>query len=265
MDYAPRRPLIGVTGDIEPVPGSKAGAYRVRVAGAYLDALARAGGVPVVMYAEPDLAVSYARSLDGFLLTGGNDPDTTQWEGGGVPMHPMATPMHPQRQRFELAMLKALDDARDARSTPPTLGVCLGMQLMGVHRAGIGALVQHLPDVIPTANQHGGEGLDSLHPIAATADWARSELAGIAPSGAVASHHHQAVTKDVIVTKGRLRVLATSFDGVVEAFDDPSRPFYVGVQWHPERTPDEGLGQGVIDKLVEAARRAMERRGATAP
>ena len=32
---------------------------------------------------------------------------------------------------------------------------------------------------------------------------------------------------------GRLRVVAYSMDGVIEAIDDPIRPFYVGVQWHP--------------------------------
>jgi putative glutamine amidotransferase len=258
MEHAKHRPLIGVTGDIEAAEGSATGSYRVRVGGAYLDAITRAGGTPVVMHPDPELAASYVERFDGFLLTGGNDPDTTQWEGGGVPMHPMAKAMHPQRQRFEVAMLKAID-AHEARRTPPTLGVCLGMQLMGVHNAGIGALVQHLPDVVPTANQHGGEGRDGLHPIAATADWARSELAGIAPGGAVASHHHQAIDKDALIKSRRLRVLASSFDGVVEAFDDPSRPFYIGVQWHPERTPDEGLGQGVIDRLVEAARKGMKR------
>ena len=252
MEHATHRPVIGVTGDIEPVAGGAPGAYRVRVGGGYLDAIVRAGGTPAVMHPDPALAVSYVERFDGFLLTGGNDPDTTVWDGGGVPMHPRATPMHPQRQRFEVAMLKAIDAVREGKT--PTLGVCLGMQLMGVHNAGIGALVQHLPDVVPTANQHGGEGSDSLHPIAVTPDWARSELAAIAPSGAVASHHHQAVDKDALA-KSRLRILASSFDGVVEAIDDPSRPFYVGVQWHPERTPDPGLGQGVIDRLVAMARK----------
>ncbi|MDP1660835.1 MAG: gamma-glutamyl-gamma-aminobutyrate hydrolase family protein [Phycisphaerales bacterium] len=247
-----RRPLIGVTGDIEPVAGSATGAYRVRTGGAYLDAVVKAGGVPVVMHPDVGLATDYAKRFDGFLLTGGNDPDTTAW---GVPMHPKAVAMHAQRQRFEVELLKVID-ATDGGNTP-TLGVCMGMQLMGVHRAGIGALVQHLGDVVPTAGQHGGEGRDAAHPITATADWARSELATITPDASVTSHHHQAVDAAAISRGNKLRVLALCSDGVVEAFDDPERPFYVGVQWHPERTPDRGLGQGVIDRLVEAARRRM--------
>ena len=99
-----------------------------------------------------------------------------------------------------------------------------------------------------------------MHPIAATADWARSELAGIDHSGAVASSHHQGIRQEEVVRNKKLRVLATSFDGVLEAFDDPARPFYVGVQWHPERTEDASLGQGVIDKLVAVARKHAAKR-----
>lgn len=251
MNEPMRRPLIGVTGDVEAVAGSATGAYRVRTGGAYLDAVKRAGGVPVVMHPDADLAAAYAERFDGFLLTGGNDPDTTAW---GVPMHPKAVAMNAQRQRFEVALLKAIDSV-DAGNTP-TLGVCMGMQMMGVHRAGIKALVQHLGDVVHTASKH-GEGGDASHPIKATADWARSELATITPDGRVTSHHHQAIDSAALTRESRLRVLAEGEDGVLEAFDDPGRPFYVGVQWHPERTADAGLGQGVIDRLVEAARKRM--------
>jgi gamma-glutamyl-gamma-aminobutyrate hydrolase PuuD len=32
------------------------------------------------------------------------------------------------------------------------------------------------------------------------------------------------------------------------------RPFYLGVQWHPERTRDERLGAGLFRELVDAAK-----------
>jgi len=35
---------------------------------------------------------------------------------------------------------------------------------------------------------------------------------------------------------------------------DASRKFYVGVQWHPERTRDAAVGQKLFDELVRAAR-----------
>ena len=71
-----------------------------------------------------------------------------------------------------------------------------------------------------------------------------------AEDGLVASAHHQALGN-----AAHLEVIGVSDDGVIEAIRDPSKPFYVGVQWHPERTDDTTMGLGVIRRLVDAARR----------
>ena len=73
-----------------------------------------------------------------------------------------------------------------------------------------------------------------------------------APQAMVVSWHHQAVQDP-----GRLRVVAKAPDGVIEAIDDPDRPFYLGVQWHPERaTGAEAsatcLNQSLIARFVAA-------------
>jgi putative glutamine amidotransferase len=52
----------------------------------------------------------------------------------------------------------------------------------------------------------------------------------------VNSHHHQAV-----LDPGGLRVTGRADDGVVEAAEDPARPFVLGVQWHPEVSGDHEL------------------------
>ena len=49
-------------------------------------------------------------------------------------------------------------------------------------------------------------------------------------------------------------MIGHSDDGVIEAVRDPQRPFFLGVQWHPERTSDAVMGVGIIRKLVDAAR-----------
>ena len=42
--------------------------------------------------------------------------------------------------------------AADGRDDRPVLGICLGMQLMGLHRGG--ALDQHLPETLDTSGLH---------------------------------------------------------------------------------------------------------------
>jgi putative glutamine amidotransferase len=56
-----------------------------------------------------------------------------------------------------------------------------------------------------------------------------------------------------------LQVTAHAPDGVIEAVEDPTLPFWVAVQWHPENlfdSPHERLFQA----LVNAAREYRARR-----
>lgn len=221
------RPVIGIAPDIvEPTPGS----VRAQCALTYARAVADAGGVPLFLAPLPELITVYLQTVDGFLLTGGDDPRT---EPFGAPTHPKATPVHPQRQAFDTALLASLGQRPDV----PTLGICLGMQMMALSAGG--SLNQHMPDNVPTHGLHSGNALHTVRPVL-----------DVLPTGTVTSHHRQAVE-----SPGRLRVVATSPDGVIEAIDNPGARFYLGVQWHPERTVDPGLGVGILKRLVDAARR----------
>jgi putative glutamine amidotransferase len=51
---------------------------------------------------------------------------------------------------------------------------------------------------------------------------------------------------------GRLRVVATAADGVIEAIVDPGRRFYLGVQWHPERTQAIPAHQRLFKAFITA-------------
>jgi putative glutamine amidotransferase len=210
-------PLIGITAD--------ATAERFSLARPLADLVVRAGGVPAVLPCLPDCIGAYLDRCDGFILSGGDDPDTRQW---GIPLHPKAKPIDPDRQRFEWALLEALD----ARRGHPVLGVCLGMQMMAIHAGG--TLDQHLPDGLATAADHWDR---SRHPVS-----------GALGDGIVHSHHRQA-----IVDPGSLRVAATAPDGVIEAVRREDDAFYLGVQWHPERTDDPRLGLAIAEALVTAA------------
>lgn len=218
-----QRPVIGIGADLARDEQSRP---RHQVRSTYVDAVVHAGGIPVVLPATADARCAALDRLDGVVIVGGDDIDTRPF---GVPLHPMARVMDPERQAAELAMLAALD----ARPAMPVLGICLGMQLMGVHRGA--TLIQHLDDRIPDAARHRD---DRVHAV--------STAVG---SGPVASWHHQA-----LADCPGLSEIGRSDDGVIEAIRDDGRPFYLGVQWHPERTADPTLGDGVFRLLVQAAR-----------
>ncbi len=225
---ARRRPLIGLTPSLDlgdaPIDGGSR-PLRVRVSATYLECLERVGGLPVVLAPDATLIPEYLDRLDGVILTGGPDIDPRGW---GETLHEKAEIMDPRRQAFDFALL----DALAARPDLPVLGICLGMQELGVH--GGCRLVQHLPDVVATGDQHVD---DQIHTID-----------GPFGRGPVTSAHHQAL-RDA----GPFEVLAVSHDGVIETIRDPRRRFCLGVQWHPERTADPALGDGVVRLLVEAA------------
>ncbi len=218
------RPRIGITADLV---ANEKGGTRQQLRSTYLDAVTRAGGLPIILPADPALRRELLACVDGVLITGGDDIDTRPF---GIALHPKAEIMHADRQAAEFELLRALDDA----PALPVLGICLGMQLMGFHRQC--TLVQHLGDVIPDGDRHR---YDNTHPV-------KSQLG----EGAVASWHHQALGD-----ADAFEVIGWSDDGLIEAIRDPDRPFYVGVQWHPERTQDPTMGAGIMRRFVDAAAR----------
>lgn len=210
-------PLIGLTAD--------AAADKFLSSRSYSAIVAAAGAAPIILPCIMDRIDDYLSSCHAIILTGGGDPITTRW---GVALHPKAQPIDSQRQEFELALLDALAQ----RPEKPVLGICLGMQLMGLHAGG--RIDQRLADSLPTADLHWNQ--------------RRHEITGELGRGFVHSHHRQALTDP-----GSLRITATASDGVIEAIQDDHRSFYLGVQWHPERTEDQALGLDVIRRLVAAS------------
>jgi putative glutamine amidotransferase len=58
----------------------------------------------------------------------------------------------------------------------------------------------------------------------------------------VTSHHHQGIG---LVGEGLVET-AWADDGTLEAVEDPTLRFAVGVQWHPEAGEDEALFEGLV-------------------
>ena len=200
---------------------------RHAITSAYTDAVTTAGGIPIILPPVANDIQAHLALCDAFVLTGGDDPVT---EPFGNPTHPAAVRVHESRQIYETQLLREL---QQSHPNAPVLGVCLGMQMMSLIAEG--SLNQHLPDTHTTHADH----WDRDHDIIPTTS--------IMLPGTVHSRHRQAISNP-----GSLEVLATSPDGLIEAVGDPRRRFYLGVQWHPERTDCAPLGSDLFARLIAA-------------
>lgn len=202
----------------------------------YVRSVEAAGGIAVLMPPQGEAAAAVVDRLDGLIITGGSDVEPTRY---GSPAHPQTQRPHPERDAWELALL---DRARSRNV--PVLGICRGMQVMAVHAGG--TLEQHLPDVV--GHDEHSPGGDSFGWVSVTTAVDSLVQALVGPEMQVNCHHHQAVASHPgLVATGH------AADGTLESVEDPSRPFWLGVQWHPEHGDDYGLFRG----LVEAASRRL--------
>jgi gamma-glutamyl-gamma-aminobutyrate hydrolase PuuD len=226
------RPLIGISTYREQARWGTWHVPAVLLPAAYADAVAAAGGEPVLL---PTGAVSpeVVTRLDGLVLAGGADVDPARYDR---PAGPHTTVLRPERDESELIALHAALD-RDL----PLLAICRGMQLLNVALGG--DLVQHLPDLENTGVHDPGAGLYQRRDVRMQDGTRLHELLG--DSASVACHHHQALGR---VAAG-LTPTAWAEDGVVEGVEADGHRFCLAVQWHPEESQDNRL----FDALVAAS------------
>lgn len=240
------KPLIGIGTDIQPGEGKGEVAFAFL---SYVDSVLAAGGLPVLIPPQPGNAALILEQLDGVVLTGGPDCDPAAY---GEARHPtVVKPLDGRRQANELALARA---ARELGV--PALGVCLGLQLMNVSAGG--SLIQDIRSQHSAEIAHSTEpGKRVRHAVSIDADTRLSSILG-AGETEVNSSHHQAVRR---IAPG-LRRNAVAPDGVIEGIEDPSHPFFVGVQWHPEDMKGEDSSSALFGAFVAEARRRAYRRAA---
>ncbi|MGE3620965.1 MAG: gamma-glutamyl-gamma-aminobutyrate hydrolase family protein [Acidimicrobiia bacterium] len=192
----------------------------VAIERAYVDAVARTGGVPLLLpVLDPVDVEDLLGGLDGVLLSGGGDVDPAAYGGEAVPE---VGGVHPGRDAFELALLRAA-----VAADVPVLGVCRGVQLLNVGFGG--TLVAHLPAVGALAHRDRDRSGEAVHPVRLDPASRLAEVVGRAEVGAN-SLHHQAVDR---LGEG-LRAVGWAPDGTVEGVEPVGDVRLLGVQWHPE-------------------------------
>lgn len=220
----------------------------------YLEAVLWAGGIPIMIpvFASAATIAEYTERLDGVLLPGSpSDIDPARY--GALP-HPRLGKLTPDREALDFALL---DHAQ--RLQLPVLGICFGVQSINVFRGG--TLVQDISSVVAAPlfhETHGEPRQFARHIVHLERNSLLAKLAGT-DAVEVNSFHHQSVE----VLGQDLTTVATASDGVVEAVEDRSGGFVVGVQWHPERDfRDDPFSQALFQEFIrEAAKsRASDRR-----
>jgi putative glutamine amidotransferase len=212
----------------------------------YEESVRRAGGEPRVLDLHSDRPEDVVGSVDGVLLTGGGDVDPALYS---EPPHAAFDPAEPGRDAFELELAR-LALAADV----PIFGICRGIQVLNVARGG--TLVQDIPDQMPGTTVHTIKEppMAIAHDIWIAGDSLLDKLMRETIEGdtcPVNSRHHQAVRT---VGEG-LVVSATAPDGIVEAIEDPTRRFCLGVQWHPENFYRTGEFRDLFQGFIDATRR----------
>lgn len=254
-DLVAAKPVIGVTCYVEPVDRAPWRGQRSAVLPMeYVDHLTRAGAVAVLLpppgatdtaRLDAEVAAVLAR-LDGLVVAGGADVSADRY---GAPPHPASQAARPDRDAWELALVRA---ARTAGL--PLLGVCRGMQLMAVEAGG--TLHQHLPDVVRSDVHCPEPGAFTRHTVDVLAGTQLATILGDGPLD-VPTYHHQAVA-----SHPGYRVAAGHGDGTVEAIEPLTRgdrtadeatgsaagtgTFCIGVQWHPEAGEDLRLFAALV-------------------
>ena len=223
------KPVVGITTYLVPAAWGAWNMEAALVPSDYVRGVLRAGGAPILVppgapYDET-LAV-----VDGLVFSGGSDLDPELYDAEA---HPETQGVIRERDEFELGLMRAALE-RDV----PMLAICRGSQVLNVALGG--DLEQHVPDRVGTELHREVPGVFSEHGVEIVGGTRLGSILGSRHE--VKSHHHQGFG-----TLGSgLVESARAADGTLEAVEDPTRRFALGVLWHPEAGEDGALFESLV-------------------
>jgi putative glutamine amidotransferase len=230
------KPVVGITTYLTRAAFGAWDLDAALVPAEYVRAVTRAGGVPLLVPPGGDVAETLDR-LDAVIFSGGSDLDPELY---GEEAHAETTGIVRERDDFELGLMQeAL--ARDM----PILAICRGSQVLNVALGG--DLEQHVPDRVGTNVHKETAGVFAEHDVEVLPQTRLSAILGDRHD--VKSHHHQGFGD----LGSGLREAARAPDGTVEALEDPTRRFTLGVLWHPEAGEDLALFESLVREAGEYA------------
>jgi len=226
--------------------------YAARALPPYEEAVRGAGGEPVRIELDqtPAQVMKQIERCDAVLLPGSRaDVDPQKYSAD---RHEKTAAADAKRDTVDELLLQ---DAYKMRK--PVLGICYGLQSLNVYRSG--TLVQDIKstNVDSKINHSAGRAVAKAHTVKIEPESKLAEIMGASKTLAVNSSHHQSADA---VGDG-LRVVAhCAEDGIIEALEGTAPGHFVlAVQWHPERSVNDGpevaeSARAIFRAFIEAAR-----------
>lgn len=243
-DAGGMRPLIGLTTYYQPAAWGVWQGEAALLPGTYVEAVAAAGGVPVLLPPRGTDA-RVLEHLDGLVTTGGTDVDPNRY---GQEPHPQ-TVCQPLRDAHDTELTEAA-----LAADMPLFAICRGAQVLNVALGG--TLIQHLPDVRPEVDYQAVPGVFAEVGFSTAPDSIMATLLGGAASAPC--YHHQGIAEP----GHGLRVTAVAPEGTVEAVELVGAAWVLGVQFHPEQNPaDRRLFEGFVAAATAYHARQADREG----
>jgi putative glutamine amidotransferase len=231
------KPVIGLNTELRSAKkDSPAFAY---LCAGYFDAVAKAGGIPLVVPPLEDMTdlERVLEMLDGMVLVGGGDLDP---RNDGFMLHASVRPLDRRREDFDRKLIQ-----RIAARRMPVFGIGCGAQLLNVSQGG--NLFLHIPEDLPRALPH-ADPMDRAHRHALEVT-PGSLMERVYGEGEIRvnSMHHMAIDE----VAPEFTVTARCPDGIVEAIECTSDDWLaLGTQFHPESDTASALDLRIFEEFI---------------